>query len=66
MGLGDKAQYWGDQLQSGSLPKVVGDARALRVVFEDIYANGISHSFLIAVPFAVVSLSPSCSCRTSR
>ena len=29
---------------------------ALRVVFEDIYANGISHSFLIAVPFAILSL----------
>ncbi len=29
---------------------------ALRVVFEDIYAQGISHSFLIAVPFAVMSL----------
>ena len=29
---------------------------ALRVIFEDIYAQGISHSFLIAVPFAVISL----------
>ena len=28
----------------------------LRVIFEDIYAQGISHSFLIAVPFAVLSL----------
>jgi hypothetical protein len=56
MGLGDKAQYWGDQLQSGSLPKVAAMPETLRVVFEDIYANGISHSFLIAVPFAVVSL----------
>ena len=25
-------------------------------IFEDIYAQGISHSFLIAVPFAVISL----------
>ncbi|PZU44794.1 MAG: MFS transporter [Microbacterium sp.] len=56
MSLGDKAQYWADQLQSGSLPKVSAMPEALRVVFEDIYANGISHSFLIAVPFAVVSL----------
>ena len=29
---------------------------ALRVIFEDIYAQGISHSFLIAVPFAILSL----------
>ncbi len=28
----------------------------LRVIFEDIYAQAISHSFLIAVPFAVLSL----------
>lgn len=56
MSLGDKAQYWGEQLQSGALPKVSEMPEALRVVFEDIYANGISHSFLIAVPFAVISL----------
>ncbi|WP_292863664.1 MDR family MFS transporter [Microbacterium sp.] len=56
MSLGDKAQYWGEQLQSGALPKVSEMPEALRVVFEDIYANGISHSFLIAVPFAVLSL----------
>ena len=56
MSLGDKAQYWGEQLQSGSLPKVSAMPEALRVVFEDIYGSGISHSFLIAVPFAVLSL----------
>ncbi|GAA3033871.1 MDR family MFS transporter [Microbacterium dextranolyticum] len=56
MTLGDKAQYWGEQLQSGSLPKVSAMPEALRVVFEDVYANGISHSFLIAVPFALLSL----------
>ena len=54
--LGDNAQYWGEQLQSGTLPQVSAMPEALRVVFEDIYANGISHSFLIAVPFAVISL----------
>ncbi len=54
--LGDKAPYWAEQLQSGSLPKVSAMPEALRIVFEDIYANGISHSFLIAVPFAVISL----------
>ena len=56
MGLGDQAPYWAQQLQSGSLPKVSAMPDTLRVVFEDIYANGISHSFLIAVPFAIVSL----------
>lgn len=56
MSLGDQAQFWVQQLQSGSLPKVSAMPDALRVVFEDIYANGISHSFLIAVPFAVLSL----------
>lgn len=56
MGLGDKAQYWIDQLGSGSLPQVSAMPPALRVIFEDIYAQGISHSFLIAVPFAVLSL----------
>lgn len=56
MGLGDKAQYWSEQLQSGSLPKVSAMPEALRVVFEDIYGSGISHSFLIGVPFAVISL----------
>jgi EmrB/QacA subfamily drug resistance transporter len=54
--LGDQAQTWVAQLQSGSIPKVSAMPEALRVVFEDIYAQGISHSFLIAVPFAIVSL----------
>lgn len=54
--LGADAQTWAAQLQSGTLPEVSAMPEALRVVFEDIYANGISHSFLIAVPFAVVSL----------
>ncbi|MFT4052048.1 MAG: MDR family MFS transporter [Microbacterium sp.] len=56
MSLGDEAQTWADQLSSGTLPEVAAMPEALRVVFEDIYANGISHSFLIAVPFAVLSL----------
>lgn len=54
--LGDKAPYWAQQLQSGSIPKVSAMPQALRVIFEDIYAQGISHSFLIAVPFAIISL----------
>ncbi|MCT9820870.1 MFS transporter [Microbacterium sp. W1N] len=55
-GLGDKAGYWAEQLQSGALPQVSAMPDSLRVIFEDIYAQGISHSFLIAVPFAVISL----------
>jgi EmrB/QacA subfamily drug resistance transporter len=54
--LGDQASVWAAQLQSGTLPQVAAMPEALRVVFEDIYAGGISHSFLIAVPFAVLSL----------
>lgn len=54
--LGDKAPYWAEQLQSGTLPQVASMPEGLRVLFEDIYAQGISHSFLIAVPFAVISL----------
>lgn len=54
--LGDDAQTWASQLQSDTLPQVSAMPEALRVVFEDIYATGISHSFLIAVPFAVLSL----------
>jgi len=56
MSLGDKAAEWSAQLQSGSLPQVSAMPEALRIVFEDIYATGISHAFLIAVPFAVISL----------
>jgi len=56
LSLGDQAQTWAAQLQSGTLPQVSAMPEALRVVFEDIYATGISRSFLIAVPFAVLSL----------
>jgi len=56
MSLGDKAQYWQQQLTSGTLPQVSTMPHALRIIIEDIYAQGISHSFLIAVPFAVLSL----------
>ncbi|SDG87343.1 MFS transporter [Microbacterium pygmaeum] len=54
--LGTEAQKWTDQLSSGTIPQVSAMPQALRVVFEDIYAQGISHSFLIAVPFAILSL----------
>ncbi|AZS37788.1 Multidrug resistance protein 3 [Microbacterium lemovicicum] len=56
MSLGAQAQEWAAQLQSGTLPQVRDMPAALQVIFEDVYATGISHSFLIAVPFAVVSL----------
>ncbi|ALJ21299.1 MDR family MFS transporter [Microbacterium sp. No. 7] len=55
-GLGDEAAYWAQQLESGAMPKVSDMPETLRVLIEDIYAQGISHSFLIAVPFAVLSL----------
>lgn len=54
--LGDEAPTWIEQLQSGALPQVSAMPEALRVVFEDIYANGIAHSFLMVVPVAVVSI----------
>jgi len=54
--LGAEAPKWAEILQSGTLPKVSEMPEALRIVIEDIYANGISHSFLIAVPFAIISL----------
>ncbi|MFT4212202.1 MAG: MDR family MFS transporter [Microbacterium sp.] len=54
--LGDQAQTWAATLQSGSLPEVSAMPDALRVIFEDVYAGGISHAFLIAVPFAILSL----------
>ena len=56
MSLGAKGAEVAEQLQSGTLPKVADMPEAVRVIFEDIYAQGISHSFLIAVPFAVLSL----------
>ena len=54
--LGEQGPVWAAQLQSGALPSVATMPPALRIVFEEIYANGISRAFLIAVPFAVISL----------
>ena len=56
MSLGKDAPHWATVLKSSSLPKVSDMPHAIQVIFEDIYAQGISHSFLIAVPFAIVSL----------
>ena len=54
--LGDEAAYWGQQLQSSSVPRVSEMPEPIRVIFEDVYAQGISHAFLLAVPFAVLSI----------
>ncbi|MDJ1114820.1 MDR family MFS transporter [Microbacterium dauci] len=55
-GLGAEGAKWAEQLQSGALPQVSAMPESLRVIIEDIYAQGISSAFLIAVPFAVVSI----------
>ncbi|MET0828842.1 MAG: MFS transporter, partial [Microbacterium sp.] len=56
MGLGPDGAAVAEQLQSGTLPQVSALPTAVRVIVEDIYAQGIAHSFLIAVPVAVISL----------
>ncbi|MET0736100.1 MAG: MDR family MFS transporter [Microbacterium sp.] len=56
MGLGAQGADVAAQLQSGTLPAVHALPETVRVIVEDIYAQGIAHSFLIAVPFAVMSL----------
>lgn len=55
-GLGDQATYWAQQLSSGSMPRVAEMPEALRVIIEDIYAQGISHAFQLTVPFALASI----------
>ncbi|TQJ31210.1 MDR family MFS transporter [Microbacterium sp. SLBN-146] len=55
-GLGADGAAVAEQLQSGTLPAVHALPETVRLIVEDIYAQGIAHSFLIAVPFAVVSL----------
>ncbi|GAB2710030.1 EmrB/QacA subfamily drug resistance transporter [Microbacterium marinum] len=55
-GMGAEGQAWAEQLQSGTLPQVSTMPESLRVIVEDIYAQGISSAFLIAVPFAVISI----------
>ncbi|MBW9092399.1 MFS transporter [Microbacterium jejuense] len=56
MTLGQKGAAIGEQLQSGTIPQVSSLPEAIRVIVEDIYAQAIAHSFLIAVPLAVISL----------
>jgi len=54
--LGEKGAELGQQLQSGTIPQVSALPEGIRIIVEDIYAQAIAHSFLIAVPVAVVSL----------
>jgi EmrB/QacA subfamily drug resistance transporter len=54
--LGEQGADVAAQLRSGTLPQVSALPETVRLIVEDVYAQGISHSFLIAVPFAVVSL----------
>jgi EmrB/QacA subfamily drug resistance transporter len=54
--LGEKGAAIGQQLQSGTIPQVSALPESIRVIVEDIYAQAIAHSFLIAAPLAVVSL----------
>jgi MFS family permease len=54
--LGEKGAALGAQLQSGTIPQVSALPEGLRVIIEDIYAQAIANSFLIAVPLAVISL----------
>lgn len=56
MKLGAKGAAIGEQLQSGTIPQVSALPESIRVIVEDIYAQAIAHSFLIAVPLAVISL----------
>jgi EmrB/QacA subfamily drug resistance transporter len=56
VGLGAQGAAVADQLTSGTLPQVSALPETVRVIVEDIYAQGIAHSFLFAVPVAVVSL----------
>ncbi len=56
MGLGANGASVAQSLQSGTIPQVSTLPESVRVIVEDIYAQSIAHSFLIAVPVAVVSL----------
>lgn len=53
---GKQAPQWAETLQSSALPRVSEMPEAIRIIFEDSYAQGISAAFLIAVPLAVLSL----------
>ncbi len=54
--LGPQGAEIAEQLQSGTIPSVVSLPHDVRIIVEDVYAQGISASFLIGVPFAILSL----------
>ncbi|WP_396667831.1 MDR family MFS transporter [Microbacterium sp. R86528] len=54
--LGEQGAVIAEQLQSGTLPQVSALPEGIRIIIEDIYAQSIAQSFLIAVPFAILSL----------
>ncbi|MFL2001240.1 MDR family MFS transporter [Microbacterium sp. A1-JK] len=55
-GLGADGAAVAAQLQSGTIPQVSALPESVRIIVEDIYAQSIASSFLIAVPIAVISL----------
>lgn len=54
--LGEKGAEVAAQLSSGTLPEVRLLPEPVRSVVEDFYAQAISHSFLVGIPLAVLSL----------
>ncbi len=54
--LGERGPDVAASLASGVLPEVRFLPEGVRVIVEDFYAQGISQAFLIAVPFAVISV----------
>lgn len=54
--LGERGPDVAASLASGVLPEVRFLPEGVRVIVEDFYAQGISQAFLIAVPFAVISM----------
>ncbi|MEV8267119.1 MDR family MFS transporter [Microbacterium sp. NPDC076911] len=54
--LGEPGLAIAEQLQSGTIPQVSALPEGIRIIIEDIYAQSIAQSFLIAVPFAILSL----------
>lgn len=54
--LGEQGAEIAAQLQSGTLPAVSALPEGVRLIVEQIYAQAISTSFLVAIPFALISL----------
>ena len=54
--LGSAGKEIAAQFASGTLPEVAKLPDGVRQIIEDVYANSIAQSFLLAVPLAVMSL----------